>query len=285
MPFNYDRLISNRLDGWSFSYTDKDVLLYNLSIGMGRSGREEELPFVFEAPALQCVPSFAALIAQQGARVIGGADINVARILHGEERMALYRPLPPSGEVVTNSWISEIVDKGPDKGALITVSSEGHLAGDEAPLFRVDHLIFARGDGGCGGPSKSEFVPHPLPDRAPDMVCETQTRVDDALIYRLNGDRNPLHAHPEAAKRSGFDRPILHGMCTYGVTCRTVLDAVCGLDPTKMKGFDARFTSPIFPGETLHTDIWVDGDVVSFRARVEARGIVALNNGRCLISA
>ncbi|MFC3172799.1 MaoC/PaaZ C-terminal domain-containing protein [Novosphingobium bradum] len=285
MPFKYDDLISNRLEDWSYTYGDKDVLLYNLGIGMGRAEREEELPFVFEEPELKVVPSFAALIAQQGARVIGGAGITVARILHGEERLALYRPLPSAGEVRLNSWISEIVDKGPEKGALITVSSEGRMAGEDSAAFRVDHLIFARADGGCGGPAKSTFVPHQLPEREPDMVYEARTRTDDALLYRLNGDRNPLHAHPAAAKRGGFDRPILHGMCTYGISCRSVLDAVCGLDPTRMKSFDARFTSPIFPGETLHTDIWIDGDIVSFRSRVAARGIVALNNGRCQIGA
>jgi acyl dehydratase len=285
MPINRDELLSKRLDDWSYVYEEKNVLLYNLGIGMGRAGRDDELPFVYEKPELKAVPSFAALLAQMSGRITQGSGMDLPRMLHGEERLTLHKPLPPKGEVRMNSWVSEIVDKGEGKGALITISSDGWLAGESDPLFRVDHLMFARGDGGCGGPSKSEFQPHQLPEREPDLVREAFTRIDDALLYRLNGDPNPLHAHPAAAKAGGFDRPILHGMCTFGIACRTVLDAVCGLDPAKMKAFDARLTSPIYPGETLHTDIWVDGETVSFRSRVEARGIVALNNGRCVIAA
>jgi acyl dehydratase len=286
MPVTYDQLMSRHADDWTSSYTDNQVLLYNLSVGMGREGREPELPYVFEQPALQCVPTFAALLAQAGgSRAIAGVGLNVAKILHGEERLTLYRPLPPSAELVSSSWVSEVLDKGPDKGALITVSSEGRLAQSGEALYRCDHLIFARGDGGCGGPTKSDFTPHVTPDRAPDIVHVAQTRPDEALLYRLNGDRNPLHAHPDAARRGGFAAPILHGMCSYGMACRAVLAAVCDYDVARIKAFDARFTSPVYPGETVHTDIWVDGEVVSFRSRVEARGVTSLNNGRCLIGA
>jgi acyl dehydratase len=116
------------------------------------------------------------------------------------------------------------------------------------------------------------------------LVHVTETRADQALLYRLNGDRNPLHAEPEFAKRAGFPAPILHGLCSYGIACRAVLASVCGYDPARIKSFDVRCTSPVFPGETLHTDIWVDGQIVSFRSRVEARGITSLSNGRCAIS-
>jgi len=151
-------------------------------------------------------------------------------------------------------------------------------------LCTLGGTIFARGDGGFGGPSKSAAVLHVIPERKPDIVHVFETRRDQALLYRLNGDRNPLHAQPEFAKRGGFPAPILHGLCSYGVACRAVLASVCDYDPARMKSFDVRFTSPVFPGETIATDIWVDGEVVSFRSRVEARGITSLNNGRCLIS-
>jgi acyl dehydratase len=284
MAIVYEDMIGRRLKDWELSYTDNQVLLYNLSIGMGREGLDDELAYVFEQPALQCTPSFAALLAQGGSRVMGGAGLNIARILHGEERLVLHRPLPASGRILSTSWISELTDKG-EKGAIITVSTEGRLAEEADPLYRVDHVIFARGDGGFGGPSRSTFMPHIVPDRQPDLVYVIQTRIDDALVYRLNGDRNPLHAHPDAARKGGFDRPILHGMCSYGMACRAVLASVCGYDVARMKSFDARFTSPVFPGETIHTDIWVDGPVVSFRSRVAARGITSLNNGRCEIAA
>jgi acyl dehydratase len=251
---------------------------------MGREDRDEELPYVFEQPALHCVPTFAALLAQGGSQGIKGMGLNVARILHGEERLTLHRPLPPSATVRTRSRVSELVDKG-EKGALITLTHEARLADTQEPLYVVDHLIFARADGGFGGPARSAFVPHPLPERAPDLVHVTQTRPDEALLYRLNGDRNPLHAHPDFARKGGFARPILHGMCSYGMACRAVLASVCDYDVSRVKRFDARFTSPVYPGEAIHTDIWIDGPTVSFRCRVEARDVVSMNNGRCEIVA
>jgi acyl dehydratase len=284
MPVNYEDLLARRAQDWRSSYSDSQVLLYNLSVGMGRQGLERELPFVFEKPALNCVPTFAALLSGGGAKALSGVGLNVPRILHGEERLSVYRPLPPSAELLTTSWVSEVVDKGADKGLLITVTSEARFVSGE-PLYRSDHLIFARGDGGVGAPAKSKFSPHVLPERPPDVVHETVTRPDEALLYRLNGDRNPLHADPASAQRSGFSAPILHGMCSYGMACRAVLAVACDYDPARIKSFDARFTSPVYPGETIHTDIWLDGDVVSFRSRVAARDVVLLNNGRCVVSA
>lgn len=283
MPINYEELMARESQDWEVSYTDNQVMLYNLSVGMGREGIDKELPYVFEEPALQSVPTFATLLAQAGARVLGGTGLTIARILHGEERMALYRPLPSQGTILCASRLSEMVDKG-EKGAIITVTTEGRAPDTGEALFRVDHVIFARADGGFGGPAKSVFVPHVLPERAPEIVHVTHTRPDEALLYRLNGDRNPLHAHPDFARKGGFDRPILHGMCSYGIACRAVLASVCDYDVARMKTFDARFTSPVYPGETIHTDIWVDGGTVSFRSRIEARGIVSINNGRSLIA-
>jgi acyl dehydratase len=123
-----------------------------------------------------------------------------------------------------------------------------------------------------------------VPDRAPDLVHQSITRPDQALIYRLNGDRNPLHADPEAAKRAGFPRPILHGLCSYGVACHALLAAVCDYDATRIRSFDVRFTSPVFPGETLATEIWIDGDVASFRCTVPERRVIAINNGRAQLA-
>jgi acyl dehydratase len=284
MPFTYDEVIARRVDDVAFRYEDTRVLLYNLGVGMGRDPFDaKEAPFFFERPALRAVPTLASVL-WGGANPLAGVDLNLTMILHGEQRLSLYRPFPPSADLVSSIWVSEVVDKGPDKGAIITTTTETRLASGE-PLFSTDNVLFARADGGCGGPSKSKVSPHVLPERAPDIVHVTETRPDQALLYRLNGDRNPLHAEPEFAKRAGFPGPILHGLCSYGIACRAVLASVCDYDPARMKSFDVRFTSPVFPGETIHTDIWVDGEVVSFRSRIEARGVTSINNGRCLISA
>jgi acyl dehydratase len=280
---DYDDLMSRRADDRPLAYTDTQMLLYNLSVGMGRDPSDErELPFVFERPHLKVVPTAAAVLGGGSGGLLGGAPIDWTKVLHGEQRLTARRPIPPAAELVGSSRISEVTDKGADKGATITITVDVRLASGE-PLYSMDNVIFARGNGGFGGPSKSAAVPHVMPERAPDLTQATETRADQALLYRLNGDRNPLHAEPDFAARAGFPRPILHGLCSYGIACRAVLASVLDYDPTKLKTFDVRFTSPVFPGETIHTDIWVDGDVVSFRSRIEARGVISLNNGRCLI--
>jgi acyl dehydratase len=284
MPIEYDDLISRRLVDRSFSYTDTQMLLYNLSVCMGRDPLDEnELPFVLERPMLRVVPTAAAVLGGGSARILAEVDIDRNKLLHGEQRLTVHQPLPPSAELVGSTRISEITDKGTAKGATITVTMDVRLASG-APLYTTDNVIFARGDGGFGGPSKSSFAPHILPQREPDLVHVTKTRADQALLYRLNGDRNPLHAELEFARRAGFAAPILHGLCSYGIACRAVLASVCNYDPARIRSFDVRFTSAVFPGETMHTDIWVDGEIVSFRSRVEARGITSLSNGRCAIN-
>ncbi len=284
MPFKYEDVIDRRFDDVSFNYTDTQMMLYNLSIGMGRDALDEkELPFVFERPSLLVVPTAAAVLGGGGAKILAGVDIDWPKILHGEQRLQCHRPLPPAADLIGSTRIAEIVDKGPDKGAIISLQMDVRLASGE-PLYTMENVIFARGDGGCGGPSKSAATPHQLPEREPDLIHVSEIRADQALLYRLNGDRNPLHAEPAFAKKAGFSKPILHGLCSYGVACRAVLASVCDYNPARIKSFDVRFTSPVYPGETIHTDIWVDGGVVSFRSRVEARNIIALNNGRCDIS-
>lgn len=281
MAFSYDELISRRAEDISFSYTDTQMLLYNLSIGMGRDpDNAKELPFVFEKPSLSVAPTAAAIIGAGGANLLGAVALDWTRLLHGEQRLQCHRPMPPQAELIGTSWIAEIVDKGVDKGAIITMAMDVRLSTGE-PLYTMENVIFARGDGGCGGPSNSIATPHRVPDRKPDLVHVSETRRDQALLYRLNGDRNPLHADPGIARKAGFPAPILHGLCNYGIACRAVLASVCDYDPDRIGSFDVRFTSPVYPGETIHTDIWVDPGLVSFRCRTEERNIVLMDNGRC----
>jgi acyl dehydratase len=152
-------------------------------------------------------------------------------------------------------------------------------------MFTLVSSTFARGDGGFGGPAGSGPQPHAIPDRKPDVTATLRTSKGQALLYRLNGDRNPLHADPDLAKRVGFPVPILHGLCTYGIACRAILQTVAAYDHTRITGFDVRFSAPVYPGEAIATDIWVDGATVSFRCRIPERNdTVVINNGRCALA-
>lgn len=283
MPLAYDHLMSLTLRDRPFSYCERDTMLYGLSIGMGRDPLDKaELPFVYEGAGLRAVPTMAVVLASTG--IIRQTWVDFSRVLHGEQRLTLHRPLPASGAILADSRVVEAYDKGPERGAVLLLETRARDAGDGADLFTFVMTIMARGDGGFGGASGAGPDPHPVPDRAPDHAVALATRPDAALLYRLNGDRNPLHADPDIARRAGFDRPVLHGLCTYGIACRAVLKAVAGHDPAAIRAFDARFSSPVFPGDEIVTDIWRDGPVVSFRCRVPERGAVVLNNGRCLLA-
>jgi acyl dehydratase len=144
--------------------------------------------------------------------------------------------------------------------------------------------IVARGDGGFGGPKGKGIPPHRPPRREPDLSCDITTRRNQALLYRLTGDRNPLHADPAAARAVGFERPILHGLCTFGVACKAVLQTICDYDYTLVHEFDARFSAPVLPGDTITTDMWQEGNVVSFACSVKERGVVVLRNGKCTLA-
>jgi acyl dehydratase len=282
MAMNYDHLMSLRLEGERHDYTDRETLLYALGIGMGRDPLDEqELDYVYERGALKTVPTLATVLARSA--LLRNCGFDYTKVLHGEQRLVLHRPLPPAGSLLADSRVVAAYDKGPDKGAVILTETKVRQAADDAPLFTLGSTTFARGDGGFGGPAGSGPEPHRLPERAPDLVCALATRPDQALLYRLSGDRNPLHADPALARRAGFPAPILHGLCTYGTACRAVLQSVCGYDHTRIAGFDVRFSSPVYPGETILTEIWVDGATVSFRCRVPAREALVINNGRCLL--
>ncbi len=282
MAIVYEDALKQKITGQRTTYTDTNTMLYALSIGLGRDPlNDKELPFVFEQGGLRVVPTMAAVLAR--GNIAGGLNLDMTLVLHGEQRLTVHRPMPPSGALISESRIVEVLDKGAGKGALVYSETVVRLEGEDQPLLTLGGTIFARGDGGFGGPTGPTPVVHNIPDRAPDIRHVIETRADQALLYRLNGDRNPLHADPALARRAGFPVPILHGLCSYAIACRAVLATVCGHDPTMIASFDVRFTSPVYPGETIATEIWVDGDVVSFRCLVVERGVTAINNGRCLL--
>ena len=284
MALNYEHLMGLKRDGERFRYTDRETMLYALGIGMGADPLDRnELPFVFEQPALKTVPTMASVLTRVA--LLKDCGYDYTKVVHGEQRLALHRPLPPEGDLVADARVTEAYDKGAGKGAVIYTETVVRAAGDGQPMFTLLSSTFARGDGGFGGPAGPGPQPHSLPERSPDATVTLQTRKDQALFYRLSGDRNPLHADPDLAQRVGFRAPILHGLCTYGIACRAILQSAAGYNHTRITGFDVRFSAPVYPGESIATDLWVDGKTVSFRCRVAERGdSLVINNGRCTLA-
>ena len=282
MPTTYEKLKALRVDGMAFSYTPRDVMLYALSVGMGRDPLDaQELKYVFEKEPPKVVPTLACVVSRTNLMLAAGLDRT--KVVHGEQALRLYRPLPPAAKLVASSRVSGVHDKGEGKGVVIYVDTDVKDAETGEELYALRQGIFARGDGGMGGDAGPAPVPHAMPTRAPDLVMTADTRADQALLYRLNGDMNPLHADPELAARAGYKAPILHGLCSYGHACRAVVETMCDWDPTRIAGFDVRFSSPVYPGETFETQMWQDGNVVSFRCRIVERDIIVLNNGKATL--
>jgi acyl dehydratase len=276
MALNLDA-VGKKLEPMTFEYTDRDVMLYALGVGAG----VDELGFTFEKelkvlPTFAVVPAFPAL-----AGMVGVLQVNPVMLLHGEQRIELRKPIPTSGKLITTPTIRAIYDKG--SGALIVVDAETADEQGEV-LFVNSFAAFVRGEGGFGGdrgPSGARNVP---PEREPDAVVEMPTLPQQALIYRLSGDRNPLHANPDFAKMAGFDRPILHGLCTFGHVGRAILDRFCDGQPERFKDFEARFSGVVFPGDTIITEMWKeDGGKIIVRAKTQG-GDAVLGNAAATVA-
>jgi acyl dehydratase len=292
MAIYYPDILQQRTAARTFTYGDKDVMLYALGIGLGADPMNEtELPFVYER-GLKVVPTAATVLAAAGGggRPAEGrptpdlpaghrvSQINYLMMVHGEQKVELHKPLPTTGTFTAEGRTIGAWDKGEGKGAVVVSETTWtDEKGDKA--VTLTGSMFARGDGGFGGPTVGAPEPHTVPTRAPDLSVDITTRPDQALLYRLNGDRNPLHSDPESARRSGFPRPILHGLCTYGITCRAVLQAITDYDPDQILSHQVRFSSPVFPGETVTVDLWKDAKQISFEARVQSRGVTVIKNG------
>jgi acyl dehydratase len=286
MAIDYDRLMALEFPDVEHSYAAKDTILYALGLGLGHDPMSEaELAFVYEK-RLKALPTMACVLAPSG-RAMREADIGIdwLKVVHGEQSFRLHRPLPAAGTVIGKPRITDVVDKGAGKGAVL---STARTLTDKATGERVatlTHTTFCRGDGGFGGPKRESPPPRALPDRAPDAVCDLPTRPEAALIYRLSGDYNPLHSDPAHARAAGFPRPILHGLATFGVAGHALLKTLCGYDPARLIAMEGRFSAPVYPGETIRTEMWTDGAGVSYRARVVERDVVAISNGRAEIAA
>ncbi len=284
MALRYDELMAAAEAELRHRYRDSETILYAQSIGFGRDPLEpRELAYVYEqGQPLRTVPTLATVLVPDMIPADLGWDYT--QVLHAEQRLQLHRPLPPAAELSINKRIVEVLDRGEARGAVFIVEAEGRLAKTDTALFTVNSTIVARADGGFGGPAGRIPTPHRVPRRDPDLSCSMRTRPDQALLFRLNGDRNPLHADPGTARRAGFPAPILHGLCTYGIACHAILRTICDYDYTLISGFDARFSAPVLPGDTLRTDMWQDGNIVSFQCTVPERDVVVLRNGKCTLA-
>jgi acyl dehydratase len=283
MPIKYPEVMNLKMEGVPYSWSDREVMLYALGIGMGEDPlNEKELLYVNEGyytkKPLKVVPTFAS-VCTWGANP-GPIDLNRVMVVDAERDISFHAPLPVTGKVTADSTVAGVFDKGKDKGAVVSRQTVVKDAASGEKLVTIRASTFARGDGGFGGPTEGQPEPHQVPKRAADMSVDITTRPNQALIYRLSGDRNPLHSDPEFATRAGFKVPILHGMCTYGLSCRAVLQTYADYDAAAFRRHAVRFSSPVFPGETITFDLWKDGNVVSFEGRIKARNVTVVKNGR-----
>jgi acyl dehydratase len=285
MPIDYDKLKNWPLPAVEQRYTARDTILYALGVGAGSDPTDEaELRFVYEGE-LRALPTMGVVLGAPGFWLKDPTTgVDWRKVLHGEQGLVVHRPLPPAAVVVGRSKVVEILDRG-DKGAFMYAERVVVDQATAEPMCTLTSTTVLRGAGGFGGPAGPAPEPHALPARAPDLAVDLATLPQAALIYRLSGDDNPLHADPKVALAVGFPRPILHGLGTFGVAGRAILKACCGSDPARLEAMQVRFSAPVFPGETIRTEIWRDGATVSFRARVVARDAVVLNNGRATIAA
>ena len=258
------------------SWSEKDVQLYALAVGCKPEG---ELEFLYEARGPKVLPSFSVI---SGLNMMGGVmaqvQFNLAMLLHGEQKITLHRALPPKGTATGVGKIVEVWDKG--KAAVIGVQCD--VSDEQGPLFTTHATLFIRGAGGFGGergPS-SESTAVQIPDRPVDQVIEDVTRPEQAALYRLTGDRNPIHIDPDFARFGGFERPFLHGLCTYGFATRAALKGLCGGDPARLVEMSARFSDQVYPGDSIITRIWDEGDGNAVMQVETQKGNVVLNQCR-----
>jgi acyl dehydratase len=278
VPINHDA-VGAKSEPARHRWTSKDCLLYAVGVGAGADDPSQELAFTTENSQdvdQRALPTMAVVLGVGGGALGALGNFNPAMLVHGEQSISLAREIPVQGEVESMTEIVGIYDKG--SGALVVAESTSSLVADGEPLFTNRSGLFIRGEGGWGGdrgPSTS-FV---VPDRAPDHEVTYQTRIDQALTYRLSGDRNPLHSDPKFAALAGFPRPILHGLCTYGFSGRALLHTLCDGDPARFRSMSGRFSSPVFPGEALTVRMWREGGDQALFQTVGPDGRVVLDTG------
>ena len=279
MPIDPKQATGGKLPANEASWDRDSVILYHLGVGAGmeKPTDPKELEYTYEKnlkvlPSFAVVPVFGSLM---NMFKVPGIDINVALILHGEQAIQIHKPIPVASEVVSEGRVEGLYDKGKAALIVLAVDTKEKSTGDK--LFTNYFSVFARGEGGFGGESGPKAGNQP-PERAPDVVTESRTLPQQALICRLSGDKNPLHADPEFAKMGGFDTPILHGLCSYGVVCKSVVDELLDGAVEKVAGYAARFAGVVYPGETIITSMWSEGDKILVSAKTKERDTPVISN-------
>jgi acyl dehydratase len=291
MTLDYQRLKSWPFGVIEHAYSEKDTILYALGVGLGMDPLDErQLRFVYEQN-LVAMPTQAVVLGFPGFWAKHpDSTIDWVRLVLGAHSLRIHRPLQPRGVVIAHNAVTRVVDKGAGKGALVVTERRLLEKSSGELLATLEQLSFCRGDGGYSVPGAAHPAGQPsdppppdppvVPDGAPELICDLATRPEAALVYRLSADSNPLHADPQVAAAAGFPRPILHGLATYGVACHAILRSCCDYQPERLIALSARFSSPVYPGETIRTEIWRRKGHALFRARVVERDVVVLGNGR-----
>lgn len=280
MAINYDKIMAHRPAPVQVNYTRRDSMFYALSIGIGMDPADPgQLNYVYEKnlcafPAMASVLGWTMRTKEEN-ELFG---IDPKMVVAADQRIVIHKPLQPEGRLISQARTREVIDKGPGGGAIVQSARELTDASGEK-VATVEGSIFVRNHGGFGGKVTTTPEPPKVPEGEPDKVCDLATPPNIALIYRLNGDMNPLHADPEHAKRVGFPGPILHGLANYGIAAHAVMRTVAGYDAARFESMEARFVKPFFPGETLRTEMWIRGEDVYFRCKVVGRDEIVLNNG------
>ncbi|MDB5988019.1 MAG: hypothetical protein JWR16_3072 [Nevskia sp.] len=283
MPLVYEKLRNWSIAPVEQAFDARDTILYALGVGAGQPSPvcRSELQYIY-GPKLCALPTMATVLGADPMWIRApGTGIDWRTVVHGEQFLRIHKPLPAAGRVVGRARVDEIYDKGVGKGAVLFYSIDLHDAADDSLYATVTLSAFIRGQGGFGGPASGAPKPYPVPeDRRPDQTLALTTRPEQAAIYRLCGDYNPMHVDPEAAAEAGFEKPILHGLSAYGTAGRAILGLLCENQPERLRTLNVRFTNFVYPGETLSVEVWRQSvGTAAFRVRVIERNVVALSNG------
>lgn len=281
MAIDVAAAVGSELRGTTFSWGQDDLILYNLAVGAGDPPEDpRELKYSYEGelvavPSYGTIPPFSMMMSLGS---VPGLDLDLSKILHGDQNLTVHKPIPTSGTVVQAGRVIDVYDRG--RGALVVLEVISVLEKTGETLFTNRSGVYVRGEGGFGGDPGPTFGGEPATDRSPDHVVESRTLPQQALLYRMaSGDKNPLHADPAFAAFAGFERPILHGLCTYGVVMKAVVETALGGEPERVGSYRARFTGHVFPGETLVTSIWATDEGLILETVTKERGTKVLGSG------
>lgn len=281
MPIDPERLLALEFPVVERRHSRRDSTIYALGVGFGIDLLDErQLRFV-AGDDLAVAPTMATVLANHGfwARDLD-TGIDWVKAVHGQQSLRLHAPLPEEGEIRSRARVVDIVDKGTGRGALVYTERVIEDVQSGRALATLAQTLFCRGDGGFGGKAVASREQAPAPTQAPDLTIDLPTHRQLALIYRLCGDLNPLHCDPAIARRAGYDQPILHGLATFGIAGHALLKALCAYEPSRFQSIDARFSGPVFPGETIITEIWREGPgAAAFRCRVRERATTVISDG------